>query len=67
MFVPMQHYVVFTRTLHGEKCAYEQKLLQVALILLCDSCIPTGCTHGDKAAKLELEVICSSGEDMYFC
>lgn len=51
----------------GGKCASEQKLLQMAIILLCDSCIPTGCTHGDEDAKWDFKVICSSGDDLCFC
>lgn len=42
--MPTQHHVVFTRILHGGKCASEQKLLEMALILLYDLRMPTGCT-----------------------
>lgn len=39
----------------------------MALVLLHDSCVPTGCTRGDEAAKLEFGVRRSSGEDLTLC
>lgn len=51
----------------GGKCASEQKLLQMAIILLYDSCVPTGCPCGDEDAKGDFKVICSSRDDLYFC
>lgn len=51
----------------GRDCAPEQSLLQMALIPLHDSCVPTGWTRGDQAAKLEFGVRRSSGEDLTLC